>query len=60
MTLKSSKPFTVKKRQKLNERIMNAYDRGFKDGYDCRDMEWFDYEQDMEIMREERKEIGVV
>ena len=52
--------YTIKKRQNLIQRIMDAYDRGFKDGYDCRDMEWFDYEQDMADMAEERKEIGVL
>ena len=51
---------TIVKRQNLNQRIMDAYDKGFHDGYSCRDMEWFDYEKDMEEMREERKEIGVI
>lgn len=52
--------FVVKKRQKLNERIMNAYDRGYQDGYAIGIAEWKDYEKDMETMREERKEVGTI
>ena len=60
MTLKSSKHFTVKKRQKLIERILDAYDKGFRDGYEIGLSDWQAYEKDMADMAEERKEIGVI
>lgn len=60
MNTLSSKHFSVKKRKKLNERILDAYDRGYQDGYEIGIAEWKDYEKDMETMREERKEIGVL
>ena len=52
--------FVVKKRMKWNERLMDAYDRGFKDGYETGMLEYRDYVLDMEEMRTERKEVGIV
>lgn len=51
--------FVLKKRQKLIERILDAYDRGYHDGYEIGIAEWKDYEKDMADMAEERKEVGV-
>ena len=52
--------YIVKKRKTLNERIMDAYDRGYRDGYKVGTTDWALYEHDMEIMREERKEVGTL
>lgn len=59
MTLKSSKPFIVKKKKKLNERILEAYDKGFADGYETGIAELEDFKLDMEFMAAERKEVGL-
>ena len=59
VTLKSSKPFIVKKRKKLNERILDAYDKGFADGYETGIAELEDFKLDMEFMAAERKEVGL-
>ena len=45
--------YTIKKRQKLVERIMDAYDRGFADGYETGMKEYWDYVNDMEEMKQE-------
>ena len=57
-TLKG-KRFTVKKRVKLNQRLMDAYDRGFADGYETGTRELEDFKLDMEFMAAERREVGI-
>ena len=57
-TLKG-KRFTVKKRAKLNQRLMDAYDRGFADGYETGTRELEDFKLDMEFMAAERREVGI-
>lgn len=57
-TLKG-KRFSVKKRKKLNERILDAYDKGFADGYETGIAELEDFKLDMEFMAAERKEVGL-
>ena len=57
-TLKG-KRFSVKKRKKLNERILDAYDKGFADGYETGIAELEDFKLDMEFMDTERKEVGL-
>ena len=37
------------------EQLMEAYNRGFQDGYESRDKEWFDYVNDMEEIRMEAR-----
>ena len=51
--------YIVKKRQKILERIMAAYDRGYHDGYEVGTRDWNAYEKDMADIAEERKEVGV-
>lgn len=51
--------YIVKKRQTLIERILDAYNRGFQDGYEVGLKDWDAYEKDMADIAEERKEIGV-
>lgn len=57
ITLKGK--LTIRKKQTMNERLMAAYDRGYRDGYEVGLRDWDAYEKDMADIAEERKEVGV-
>ena len=46
---------TLKSRKTLNERMMDAYNRGFSDGYETGIREYWDYVNDMEEMKQEAR-----
>ena len=55
-----SSKLTIKSKKSWMERLMDAYDKGFHDGYETGMLEYRDYVLDMEEMKDERKEVGVV